>query len=166
MIARIIQRQAQARRPCCRAAPLHWRDSRGAMTRIGRLSLIGGLCGIVAVATASPTAAQKKKPSPKEVSEVTGLVVMTPNGPATCATWIEWRAPTADPIDTAAIEFWAEGYLSGLAAGSRHDVIGNFRREQLADWLTKYCMANPSTPLPEAIVALGMAMVAHPDGKL
>ena len=36
---------------------------------------------------------------PKGPGEVTGLVVMTPSGPATCATWIQWRAPEANPID-------------------------------------------------------------------
>jgi hypothetical protein len=121
---------------------------------------------LATVATTGNVSAQKKKPSAKEISEVAGLVVMTPNGPATCSTWIEWRSPTADPIDKAAIEYWAEGYLSGLAAGSRRDVIGAFRHEAMAAWLNKYCAANPTTPLPEAIVALGLAMLAHPDGKL
>jgi hypothetical protein len=94
------------------------------------------------------------------------MVVMTPNGPATCATWVQWRLPTANPIDKAAVEYWAEGYLSGLAAGSRHDVIGAFRRDALATWLTRYCTDNPQTPLPEAIAALGLAMLAHPGGQL
>lgn len=79
------------------------------------------------IATTGTVSAQKKKPTPKDIAEVTALVVMTPNGPASCQTWIDWRSPAADPVDTAAIEFWAEGYLSGLAAGSHHDVIGSFR---------------------------------------
>ena len=58
-------------------------------------------------------------------------------------------------MDTAAIEYWSEGYLSGLAAGSYHDVIGQFRREDLAAWLTRYCTANPQTRIPLAIHALG-----------
>ena len=41
--------------------------------------------------------------------------------------WIQWRLPGASPVDKAAVEYWAEGYLSGLAAGTRHDVIGKFR---------------------------------------
>ena len=69
---------------------------------------------------------------PKQSGPVTALVVMTPNGPATCATWVQWRAPAAHPADKAAIEYWVEGYLSGLAAGSKHDVIGQFRRDALA----------------------------------
>jgi hypothetical protein len=137
------------------------------MRRVRLLGLVAAAVCITAAATSGPAWAQTKKPrSAKEVSEVTGLVVMTPNGPATCATWTEWRKPEADPVDTAAVEYWAEGYLSGLAAGSRHDVIGKFRHEDLAAWLTQYCTANPATPLPEAIVALGLAMLAHPDGKL
>ena len=91
---------------------------------------------------------------------------MTPNGPATCSTWIQWRSPGAHPTDKAAIEYWSEGYLSGLAAGSHHDVIGQFRHEDLAAWLTRYCTANPQTPLPLAINALGHAMLAHPGGPL
>ena len=69
-------------------------------------------------------------------------------------------------MDTAAIEYWSEGYLSGLAAGSHHDVIGQFRREALAGWLDRYCTANPQTPLPAAVNALGLQMLAHPGGPL
>ena len=97
---------------------------------------------------------------------MTALVVMTPNGPATCATWVQWRLPAANPTDKAAIEYWTEGYLSGLAAGSHHDVIGQFRRDALAAWLDRYCTANPQTPLPIAINALGVQMLAHPGGPL
>ncbi len=97
---------------------------------------------------------------------MTGLVVMTPNGPATCATWVAWRLPDASPVDRAAIEYWAEGYLSGLAAGSRHDVIGKFRTNDLASWLTRYCTANPGTKMQDAIQALGLEMLAHPGGQL
>lgn len=97
---------------------------------------------------------------------VTALVVMTPTGPATCSTWVQWRLPAANPADKAAIEYWTEGYLSGLAAGSHHDVIGQFRREALAAWLDRYCTANPQTPLPLAINALGIQMLAHPGGPL
>ena len=104
--------------------------------------------------------------SPKPSGQVAALVVMTPTGPATCTTWVQWRSPGAHPADTAAIEYWAEGYLSGLAAGSRHDVIGAFRREVLVAWLDRYCKANPHTKLPLAINDLGRAMVAHADGQL
>ena len=128
--------------------------------------IVAGVACLGTIATTNTVSAQKKKATPKEIAEVTALVVMTPNGPASCQTWIDWRSPAADPVDTAAIEFWAEGYLSGLAAGSRHDVIGSFRHDALAAWLTQYCTTNPQTPLPEAIAALGLAMLAHPDGKL
>ena len=76
------------------------------------------------------------------------------------------RQGESHPTDKAAIEYWAEGYLSGLAAGSHHDVIGQFRREELGAWLDRYCTANPQTPLPLAINALGRAMLAHPGGPL
>jgi hypothetical protein len=132
------------------------------------LGVISGLACIAAVA-ATATGSAQQRPSPKEpgpVTAVTALVVMTPNGPATCSTWVQWRLPTAHPVDTAAVEYWAEGYLSGLAAGTRHDVIGEFRHQDLATWLTRYCTANPQTPLPDAIIALGRAMLAHPGGQL
>ena len=45
-------------------------------------------------------------------------------------------------------------------------VIGQFRHEDLAAWLTRYCAANPQTRLPLAIHALGHAMLAHPGGPL
>jgi hypothetical protein len=136
--------------------------------RIRWLGVISGLACIAAVA-ATATGSAQQRPSPKEprpVTAVTALVVMTPNGPATCSTWVQWRLPTAHPVDTAAVEYWAEGYLSGLAAGTRHDVIGEFRHQDLATWLTNYCTANPQTPLPDAIIALGRAMLAHPGGPL
>lgn len=128
-----------------------------------RLGSVAGAACVVAAATAAT--AQQPAP-PKGPGEVTGLVVMTPSGPATCATWIQWRAPDANPIDKASIVFWVEGYLSGLAAGSHHDVIGLFRTKDLAAWLDQYCRANPQTKLPLAVNALGIEMVRHAGGKL
>ena len=97
---------------------------------------------------------------------VTALAVLTPTGPATCAAWTHVRLPGTNRFNKAAVEYWAEGYLSGLAAGSRHDIIGLFRRDDLAAWMDRYCAANPQTPLQLAINDLGRAMLAHPDGKL
>jgi hypothetical protein len=125
--------------------------------------------GIAMVAASAAASAQQRKTAaaPPQVSgPVTALVIMTPNGPATCATWVQWRSPTAHPLDKAAVEYWVEGYLSGLAAGSHHDVIGQFRRDALAAWLDSYCTANPRTPLPAAVNALGLQMLAHPGGPL
>jgi hypothetical protein len=91
---------------------------------------------------------------------------MTPNGPATCSTWTQWRAPGANPTDRESIQYWAEGYISGLAAGSRHDVLGQFQLRDLGAWLDRYCAANPQAKLPLALNALGREMLAHPGGKL
>lgn len=146
--------------------PTRPRTLRG-LKRDNRTRWFGIIAGMACIATVTATAtALAQQRSAKEVGQVTAMVVMTPNGPATCATWVQWRLPTANPIDKAAIEYWAEGYLSGLAAGSRHDVIGEFRHDALATWLTRYCTENPQTPLPEAIAALGLAMLAHPGGQL
>ena len=130
-----------------------------------KLGFIAGAVCIAMAAAAGAVSAQQQKP-PQQPGRYTAMVVMTPNGPATCATWIQWRSPGAHPTDKAAIEYWSEGYLSGLAAGSHHDVIGQFRHEDLVAWLTRYCTANPQTPLPLAIHALGHAMLAHPGGPL
>jgi hypothetical protein len=135
----------------------------GGLTK--RLGLIARTaCILAVVATAAASAQPQKAPQPS--GPVTALVVMTPNGPATCDTWIRWRSPAAHPMDKAAVEYWAEGYLSGLAAGSHHDVIGQFRRDELVAWLDHYCTVNPQTPLPAAINALGRQMLAHPGGPL
>ena len=124
-------------------------------------------CAIcIGMVIASIAASAQQRPPPPQPAQYTAMVVMTPNGPATCTTWIQWRSPGANPADKAAVEYWSEGYLSGLAAGSRHDVIGQFRHEDLAAWLTRYCTANPQTTLPLAINALGRAMLAHPGGPL
>ena len=117
---------------------------------------------VLAVATAN---AQQQAP-PKSRGSVTAFVVMTPSGPATCATWVQWRGPAAHSTDRAAIQYWAEGYISRLAAGSHNDVLGNFRLEDLGAWLDRYCASNSQTKLPEALNALGREMLAHPGGKL
>src|ERR1700751_5709784 len=93
-------------------------------------------CSATLAAVSVAYAQQKNPPQPHRPG--TAMVVMTPNGPATCTTWVQWRLPTAHPMDKAAVEYWVEGYLSGLAAGSHHDVIGQFRREALAAWLDRY----------------------------
>ena len=141
--------------------PRHVHNGRsvGALT-IGNLARsFGSIACAACIATGAVTAAAsaQQQPPPKQPGQYTALVVMTPTGPATCATWMQWRLPTAHPTDKAAIEYWAEGYLSGLAAGSHHDVIEQFRREELGAWLDRYCTANPQTPLPLAINALGRA---------
>ena len=130
-----------------------------------RFGPIARLTCIATVAATTAALAQQQKTS-QATGHVTALVVMTPTGPATCSTWVQWRLPAANPADKAAIEYWTEGYLSGLAAGSHNDVIGQFRREALAAWLDRYCTANPQTPLPLAINALGRQMLAHPGGPL
>ena len=137
----------------------------GLTKRFGSVALVACIVAVAATAAAQ----QRPRPQqtlPKQSGPVTALVVMTPNGPATCATWVQWRAPAAHPADKAAIEYWGEGYLSGLAAGSKHDVIGQFRRDALAAWLDRYCTANPQTKLPAAVNALGLEMLAHPGGQL
>ena len=140
---------------------------------IGYLKRAGvvGLALVVtlgASANAQQRASQRAQPAaqPPQASQVTAYVIMTPSGPATCATWMQWRAPGANAIDKASIQYWAEGYISGLAAGSRHDVLGAFKLEDLGAWLDHYCATNPQVKLPLAINALGREMLAHPGGKL
>lgn len=122
-------------------------------------------CLLACAATLATASAGSAQPKPLKKS-VTALIVMTPNGPATCTTWVQWRLPAANPADKAAVEYWAEGYLSGLAAGSHHDLIGQFRTQDLSGWLDHFCTNNPQVQLPEAINALGLAMLAHPGGPL
>jgi hypothetical protein len=120
--------------------------------------------GIASLAMATAAYAQ---PAPSSLEQqMTAYVVMTPAGPATCATWVQWRAPGANRIDREGIQYWAEGYLSGLAAGSRHNILGQFRLQDLGAWLDRYCAANPQTKLNLALNALGRDMLAHPGGKL
>jgi hypothetical protein len=123
------------------------------------------VAGPIVVATLAAAVANAQPP-PRQAGSVTAYVVMTPNGPATCATWTQWRAPGANPADRESIQYWAEGYISGLAAGSRHDVLGQFQLRDLGAWLDRYCAANPQTKLPLALNALGREMLAHPGGKL
>jgi hypothetical protein len=108
----------------------------------------------------------QQQATPKQPADITAYVVMTPSGSATCATWTQWRAPGANPTDREIIQYWAEGYISGLAAGSHHDVLAAFHLHDLGVWLDRYCAANPQTKLPLALHALGREMLAHPGGKL
>jgi hypothetical protein len=123
------------------------------------------VAGPIVVATLAATVANAQ-PSPRQAGAVTAYIVMTPNGPATCATWTQWRAPGANQTDRESIQYWAEGYISGLAAGSRHDVLGQFQLRDLGAWLDRYCATNPQTKLPLALNALGREMLAHPGGRL
>jgi hypothetical protein len=124
------------------------------------------IAGPIVVATLAAAAADAQPAPSRQAGSVTAYVVMTPNGPATCATWTQWRAPGANTTDKESIQYWAEGYISGLAAGSRHDVLAQFQLRDLAAWLDRYCTANPQTKLPLALNALGREMLAHPGGKL
>ncbi len=119
----------------------------------------------IATLTMAATAYAQQQPSSLE-QQMTAYVVMTPTGPATCATWVQWRAPGANTTDKEGIQYWAEGYISGLAAGSRHNILGAFRLQDLGAWMDRYCAANPQTKLPLALNALGREMLAHPGGKL
>jgi hypothetical protein len=129
---------------------------------IRRFAFVAGPIVVAALTAASANAQRLAPPG----QSVTAYVVMTPNGPATCATWTQWRAPGANPTDKESIQYWAEGYISGLAAGSRHDVLGQFQLRDLATWMDRYCAANPQTRLPLALNALGREMLAHPGGRL
>jgi hypothetical protein len=169
MVAAHLRRGMTRRRPA-KVPPVGLRNglTMGGMAK-GFCSIAWVACILTVAATVAASAQQRTRPQqppPKPSGPVTALVVMTPNGPATCATWVQWRSPAAHPIDKAAVEYWVEGYLSGLAAGSHHDVIGQFRRDALAAWLDRYCTSNPQTPLPAAVNALGLQMLAHPGGPL
>lgn len=131
---------------------------------ISRLGFALTTCMAAMVATAAADAQ-----SPQQLrapGSFTAYVVMTPSGPATCATWTQWRTPGANPIDREGIQYWAEGYVSGLAAGSRHDVLGKFQLHDLGAWVDRYCASNPQIKLPQALNALGREMLAHPEGRL
>jgi hypothetical protein len=130
-----------------------------------RLGFLATAC-ITILAMTAPADAQPKSPPTPPSRPVTAYVVMTPNGPATCATWTQWRGPGASPTDKEGIQYWAEGYISGLAAGSHHDILGAFRLADLGAWMDRYCATNPQTKLPLALNDLGRAMLAHPDGHL
>ena len=125
-------------------------------------SFIAAIAACSAVATANAQQAAQ----PKQPGQMTAYVVMTPSGPATCATWTQWRAPGANKMDREIIQYWAEGYISGLAAGTRHDILGQFHLQDLGAWLDRYCAANPADKMPIALHALGRAMLAHPGGNL
>jgi hypothetical protein len=135
--------------------------SRNSKKRLGIVGLVSAVATLISI----PASAQGQV-TQAPLGQMTAYVVMTPNGPATCATWVQWRAPGANATDKEGIQYWAEGYISGLAAGSRHNILGAFRLSDLGAWLDRYCAANPQIKLPLALNALGREMLAHPGGKL
>jgi hypothetical protein len=118
------------------------RDAGSRRTAAHSKSSAAALSASVAMLAMAAAANSQQPAPPRQPGQVTAYVVMTPTGPAT------------------------EGYISGLAAGSRHDVLSAFRLEDLGAWLDRYCAANPQTKLPLAVNALGREMLAHRGGKL
>src|SRR5271165_3552132 len=58
----------------------------GDLTKV--FSFIAGAACIATVAVAAAASAQQQTP-PRAPGTVTAMVVMTPTGPATCATWVQ-----------------------------------------------------------------------------
>jgi hypothetical protein len=55
----------------------------------------------------------------------------------------QWVARKASDLDKAANEAWLLGYLSGLATGSRVDILRDTDYGSLMAWMDNYCNAHP-----------------------
>ena len=55
----------------------------------------------------------------------------------------QWIARKSTDVDKAATEAWLLGYLSGLATGSRVDILHDTDYASLMAWMDNYCNAHP-----------------------
>jgi hypothetical protein len=66
------------------------------------------------------------------------IYLMGPDqGPPTCKNWV------GDPSSKELYKAWLIGYLSGLAMGSGKDFLNKEEATTLAQWMDRYCAANP-----------------------
>lgn len=55
----------------------------------------------------------------------------------------QWMARKASGADKATSEAWLLGYLSGLATGTRSDILHDTDYDSLMVWMDNYCGAHP-----------------------
>jgi hypothetical protein len=70
-------------------------------------------------------------------------------GPSRCSAW-----PKSNDITSASKAVplnWALGFLSGWAAQANLALLDVVDPQEVNTWLTTYCQANPTTPLPLAV---------------
>ncbi|HTK34061.1 MAG TPA: hypothetical protein VL358_02085 [Caulobacteraceae bacterium] len=70
-------------------------------------------------------------------------------GPSRCAGWPKTGAITS--AEKAVSLNWALGFLSGWAAYANLALLDVVEPKVVDDWLTTYCKANPTVPLPLAV---------------
>jgi hypothetical protein len=70
-------------------------------------------------------------------------------GPSRCSGWPKSGAITS--AEKAVSLNWALGFLSGWAAFANLALLDVVEPKAVDDWLTTYCKANPTVPLPLAV---------------
>ena len=69
------------------------------------------------------------------VSAGEACIVMAPSGPGCTRQWVQCQAPGANPTDKEGIQHSVQGCISGLAAGSHHDILGAFHLSDRTTWM-------------------------------
>ncbi|CAB3763107.1 hypothetical protein [Paraburkholderia solisilvae] len=71
-------------------------------------------------------------------------------GASSCGQWTEAHKSPDPSISSVAMERWLIGYLSGLALGTKKDIIKDTDNASIFQWITNYCNANPLDNVADA----------------
>jgi hypothetical protein len=72
-----------------------------------------------------------------------------------CGEWVKARVDVATPQpETQIVERWLIGFLSGIAVGTRLDLLHGTDSASLYSWMDDYCRANPLRSVAEGTPAL------------
>lgn len=69
----------------------------------------------------------------------TNANAITRMGAISCGEWVAYQANTK----SFAQQYWLSGFISGMAAGAREDILDGVSGESLTLWVDNYCRANP-----------------------
>ena len=132
--------------------------------RTARRSLF--LAGLLILPLGGKLVAYGQEAPQRPAGTVTALVIMTPTGSATCATWVQWRSPGAHSADSRQPSNMGRGLpVTGFAAAVDTTSSGPFAAKRSPRGST--AIAPPiHNELPLAVNALGREMLAHPGGQL
>ncbi len=97
-----------------------------------------------------PPAAKDSAPPQPVLSWAVGGKLMS------CRSWIA-NKPAAGQVETLsriAPMNWLYGFMSGEAAASKQNILGDLHPSAIGDWLDNYCLAHPQDDIQKASTVL------------
>ena len=77
-------------------------------------------------------------------------------GADSCASWTK---NSKNPFMNQAQLLWVEGFLSGLAQGTRRDLLKNVDQEAIDRWMSSYCAQHPLDRVFDAMAPLWLDLL-------